>query len=86
VEFQFPLSDPKALQGVDWVVCDSIAARAVKHPRVVPYRLISVESLAELASTISSYQREKEVSLKKKGQIRRRVSKSSALTRRVFRG
>ena len=65
-EFRFPLSDASALQGVDWAVCDSIAASIVKHPRLVPYRLISAESLAELHATIRSYRNEEGISSAKK--------------------
>jgi len=51
-QFLLPLPDPKALRAVDVVFADSIAVREVKHPHVVPYRVIAPESLAYLASAL----------------------------------
>ena len=51
-EFLLPLPDPKALAAVDVVFADSIAVREIKHRGVVPYRLISPDSLDYLASAL----------------------------------
>ncbi len=51
-QFLLPLPDAKALRAVDVVFADSIAVREVKHPHVVPYRVIAPESLAYLASAL----------------------------------
>ena len=51
-EFLLPLPDPKALAAADVVFADSLALRAVKHPGLVPYRLIDPASLAYLAGAV----------------------------------
>jgi GntR family transcriptional regulator len=51
-QFLLPLADPKVLRAVDVVFADSLAVREVKHPHVVPYRVIAAESLAYLASAL----------------------------------
>jgi GntR family transcriptional regulator len=51
-EFLLPLPSPKALAAADVVFADSIAVREVKHPGLVPYRLIAPASLSYLASAL----------------------------------
>jgi DNA-binding transcriptional regulator YhcF (GntR family) len=51
-EFLLPLPGAKALAAADIVFADSIAMREVKHPSVVPYRLIAPASLSYLASAL----------------------------------
>jgi GntR family transcriptional regulator len=51
-QFLLPLPDPKALAAVDVVFADSIAVREVKHPNVIPYRLIAPASLTYLAGAL----------------------------------
>ncbi len=51
-EFLLPLPGPRSLAAVDVVFADSIAGREIKHPNIVPYRLIAPESLAYLASAL----------------------------------
>jgi DNA-binding transcriptional regulator YhcF (GntR family) len=51
-EFLLPLPHPKALAAADVVFADSLAAQKIKHPSVVPYRLIAAASLAYLASAV----------------------------------
>lgn len=51
-EFLLPLPAPKALAAVDIVFADSIAVGEIKHPHVVPYRLIAPSSLTYLASAL----------------------------------
>jgi hypothetical protein len=53
-QFLLPLSDPKSLAAVDVVFADSIAVREIKHRHIIPYRIISPESLAYLASALGS--------------------------------
>lgn len=51
-EFLLPLPEPKALAAVDVVFADSIAVKEIKHRGLVPYRLISRDSLDYLASAL----------------------------------
>ncbi len=51
-EFLLPLPGPGSLAAVDVVIADFIAVREIEHPHIVPYRLISPESLSYLASAL----------------------------------
>jgi len=54
-EFRFPLNDPSTLRAFDVLFTDSIASCQLKHPRLVPYRLIQPASLNYLVSAMKSY-------------------------------
>jgi DNA-binding transcriptional regulator YhcF (GntR family) len=51
-EFLLPLPHPKVLAAVDVVFADTLAVEKIKHPGVIPYRLIAPASLAYLASAV----------------------------------
>jgi len=51
-QFLLPLPNAKALAAVDLVFADSIAMKEIKHRGVVPYRLITPDSLTYLAGAL----------------------------------
>jgi GntR family transcriptional regulator len=51
-QFLLPLPGPKSLRAVDVVFADSVAVREITHRHVIPYRIISPESLAYLSSAL----------------------------------
>ena len=54
-EFLLPLPHPKSLAAVDLVFADSLAVGEIRHPSVIPYRLIAPASLAYLESAVKSH-------------------------------
>jgi hypothetical protein len=54
--YLFPFEDPKALNGADVIICDSIAMREVKGPKRFHYRLSAPASIQYLSSAMQSYQ------------------------------
>jgi len=51
-QFLLPLPSAGSLAAVDVVFADSIAMKEVKHRSLVPYRLITTDSLTYLASAL----------------------------------
>jgi DNA-binding transcriptional regulator YhcF (GntR family) len=56
VEFHWPLESADALDGIDFVLCDSLAVKSVRHRKRIHYRAIAPESLDYIASAMESYQ------------------------------